>query len=271
MAYSIYNSWAGALTISVVPSKGSLAFNMAKPFNPQKGGKVEKGTKVYDWKNSVFFSMTIDECQKLLDYWKNENTKAQMQQPAFQENFHLVHSSGNNTNFLNFSLSGDKFYLGIGPKGNNVSMPLAMEQIQILLKACTYMTSTMPWVMDILKEQGKMLDHKSSYNPGNDMTGNPYQGGQEGDYNPNNGHGQYNNGGYQKRNYNNNNGYQNNYNQNGSYQQPQQSFAPPKPPMPAPVPQPVPQPVSFNPMPQPVAAPQPVAPVMPPRVDDFGI
>lgn len=258
MSYSIYNSWQGALTVSIAPSKQTLTFNLARPFNPQKGGKVEKGTKVYDWENSVFFAMTVDECQKFMDYWKAQN---------FQENFHLIHSSNNNSNFFNFSLSGDKFYLNIGPKGNQLSLSLAPEQISIIIKACNYMTSYMPWMADLLKEQGKMIDHKSSFNPGNGMDGKPYGEGQQNSYNPNNGNGQYNNynnGGYQKRNYNNNNG----YNQNNSYQQPpqpQQNFSAPKPPVPQPV-----QP-TFNQAPQQAPVPAPAPRPVNNDIDDFTV
>lgn len=246
--YQIFNSWAGSACFSYVFSKSTLSVQMAKPFNPQKGGKVPKGTKVYDWEHSLFFSMTIDEAQKFMDYWQGENVKAQMKQPAFQENFHLYHDNGNSGNMLFFSKNGDKFYLAIGPKENTISMPLGKGELNVFLKMLNFMVSFMPAATDFLKELGKVHSGTSSFNPGNDLNGKPYQqsNGNGNDYNPNNGHGQYRSNNYnnyqrsnnyQRNNYQNNNG-GSNYNnyQPQAPQAPQASFNPPRPPAPAPQP-----------------------------------
>ena len=291
----------GALSLSVNFAKMNLTINAAKALDPNRDPrqKAQKGEKIYDWENSVWFTLNTTECQEIMNYLNN---KPLPQAKVKDGKLHEMHSSGNGYNFFDFWINGDKPCISVGAGKATVFLSLHSEAYNAFLSGVNFILNQVCWYNDFLKEMGKLVAGRSSFNPGNGPDGKPWSesnnsynnGGNN--YNPNNGDGSWSNnvsytpnqdsgyqqpqGGYQKKQYSNSNGYQkkqysNNYNNGGNYQrnnyQPQANVQPPRPPQQAyqapqnNVPPTPPQPMAQPPVPpQPMNNNQPPVPPAPP-------
>lgn len=301
----MYSSFAQstAFTLSVNFGKLNLTVNAAKAFNPNRDPrqKPQKGEKVYDWENSAWFSLGPTECQEIYNYM---NGKPVPQNKIKDGKLHEVHGSDGNYNFFDFYFNGDKPCMSLGAGKGTVHITFNDETYNAFVSAINFILNHAPWYNDLLKEMGRIVAGRSSFNPGNDANGRPWSESNNSynnsgnNYNPNNGDGSWSNnvsyspnqdsgyqqpqGGYQKKQYS-SNGYQkkqytNNYNNGGNYQrnnyQPQANVQPPRPPQQAyqapqnnvpPTPPAPPQPMTQPPVPhQPMNNNQPPVPPAPP-------
>lgn len=62
-----FNPRLSTITFSVSLTKGTVQIAMAKTVNPNFSGRPEKGQRVYDWENTVYFSLQPIECVHVLE------------------------------------------------------------------------------------------------------------------------------------------------------------------------------------------------------------
>jgi hypothetical protein len=62
-----YNPKLSTITFSTSLNRGTVQIAMAKTINPGFSGRPEKGQKVYDWENTVYFSLQPIECVYILE------------------------------------------------------------------------------------------------------------------------------------------------------------------------------------------------------------
>jgi len=62
-----FNPRLSTITLSVSMNKGTVQIAMAKTINPNFTGRPEKGQKIYDWENTVYFSLQPIECVLILE------------------------------------------------------------------------------------------------------------------------------------------------------------------------------------------------------------
>jgi len=66
-----FNPKLSTITFSVSMNKGTIQIAMAKTSNPNFTGRPEKGQKIYDWENTVYFSLQPIECVHVLENLNN--------------------------------------------------------------------------------------------------------------------------------------------------------------------------------------------------------
>ena len=227
MSNTVYNTYVGALEYGITFSRNTLYINLAPllPGVQVKANQITAGMKLYNWDKSLYFSINIGECMKILTWWE---------QGQHETNIHLYHKGGATMDVHKYK---DKYYITLAKsKDERVQMPLTLDDLKVFLKTCAWMTTNMVATADMLKEMGKINAGRSSFNPGNDKNGKPYE--KNDNYS----------GGYQKQQYNQNAPQpplpqpapQQNYGQPAP--QPTSGYQTNNPPVPAPVPQPAPQP-----------------------------
>lgn len=66
-----FNPKLSTITFSVSIAKGTIQLAMAKTVNPNFSGRPEKGQRMYDWENTVYFSLQPIECVHVLENLNN--------------------------------------------------------------------------------------------------------------------------------------------------------------------------------------------------------
>jgi len=61
-----YNPRLATITFGVSVFKGTVQIAIAKTLNPNFQGHPAKGQKIYDWENTVFFSLSPEECYRVM-------------------------------------------------------------------------------------------------------------------------------------------------------------------------------------------------------------
>jgi len=211
--HTIYNTHTGAFQYGATLSRSTMNLSMAKSLNPNiKPNEITKGMKLYDWDKALWFSLNVNECMKLMMWWES----AAGNPAAHDTPFHLIHKSNNGNSFFDFHKYNNVYYATISTsKENRVQMALKDDELRLFLKAVNWVCNEMIMMTDVLKEMGKITKGNSSFNPGNDQNGKPWQNSNQGgnnNYNRNNGDGEYG------------------YDQGGGYDQGAQSYAPPSAP-----------------------------------------
>lgn len=62
-----FNPKLSTITFSISMTKGTVQIAMAKTANPNFSGRPEKGQRIYDWENTVYFSLQPIECVYILE------------------------------------------------------------------------------------------------------------------------------------------------------------------------------------------------------------
>jgi len=62
-----FNPKLSTITFSVSMNKGTVQIAMAKTMDPNFTGRPEKGQRMYDWENTVYFSLRPEECIYILE------------------------------------------------------------------------------------------------------------------------------------------------------------------------------------------------------------
>jgi len=220
-----------------------MNLSMAKSLNPNiKPNEITKGMKLYDWDKALWFSLNVNECMKLMMWWESGAANP----AAHDTNFHLIHKSNNGNTFFDFHKYNNVYYATISTsKEDRIQIALKDDELRLFLKAVNWVCNEMIMMTDVLKEMGKITKGISSFNPGNDANGKPWQNNNNqggNNYNRNNGDGEYEQGGYDQ----------------GSYAPPsappappQGNYAPPPPPSQGYAPPPPPQQNNYAPPPAP--------------------
>lgn len=66
-----FNPKVSTITFSVSIAKGTIQIAMARTVNPSFNGRPEKGQRMYDWENTVYFSLQPIECVHILENINN--------------------------------------------------------------------------------------------------------------------------------------------------------------------------------------------------------
>lgn len=61
-----YNPRISTITLGVSIFKGTVQVAIARALDPNFQGQPSKGQKVYDWENTSFFSLSPDECYRIM-------------------------------------------------------------------------------------------------------------------------------------------------------------------------------------------------------------
>jgi len=69
----IQNSMKGIFILQQNFNKGNLTLQIAVASNPKKASEIRKGDKIYDYDNSRWFSLSEEECHKILNWLASSN------------------------------------------------------------------------------------------------------------------------------------------------------------------------------------------------------
>lgn len=90
-----FNPKSATISFGVSVLRGTMQVSMARTTDPNFTGRPEKGQKVYDWENTVYFSLNPSEVITLLDSWKaimdGSYTNPQEKNEKFKHQFSITH------------------------------------------------------------------------------------------------------------------------------------------------------------------------------------
>jgi len=172
---TFYNTKNSAFTFGISISKPSMQLTFAKSLKPDvRPNEIKKGDKIYDWENSIHFSLSPLECFKMVSAFpeieKGTYVDKDEKDEKYKKTFKLNHYGAGGSGKSMSSLSINKTDYGlisisVYSNGTRVTYPFRFEELRVFtefVRVCAKELYFYKGILDSMYQHFKFITYQSN-------------------------------------------------------------------------------------------------------------